>query len=70
MCSLRREAAAINARRAHVSASYATLRGLRTQLCRSRQLLELVKRREKLKLQLSYMRHVEFEQQVIDAVAG
>ena len=29
VCSLRREAAAINARRAHVSASYATLRGLR-----------------------------------------
>ena len=61
---LRQEAAQMRARQAHLSLAHADVLGLRLHLQRVRRLLALVKRREKLKAQISALGQAHFEAEV------
>ena len=61
---LRQEAEQMRARQAHLSLAHADVLGLRLHLQRVRRLLALVKRREKLKAQISALGQAHFEAQV------
>ena len=61
---LRQEAEQMRARQAHLSLAHTDVLGLRLHLQRVRQLLALVKRREKLKAQISALGQAHFEAEV------